>query len=45
MAHVVSRGRQGPDELDNVVTKCEQCHLVEEHSGGSKIVPKKEIVN
>jgi len=44
MAHVVSRGRGGKDELSNVETKCAQCHIGIEHSygpSGVKPVPKK----
>jgi hypothetical protein len=46
MAHLVSRGRGGKDELSNVVTKCYDCHMVKEHSygpSGVKPCPKKEI--
>ena len=32
MAHIKSRGAGGSDTLDNVVTKCHRCHLLE-HSG------------
>ena len=32
MAHIVSRGRGGPDTLENVKTKCATHHLVEEHN-------------
>lgn len=42
MAHVVSRGRGGGDVLENVVTNCRDCHLVEEHSGG-KVVRAKSL--
>jgi 5-methylcytosine-specific restriction endonuclease McrA len=45
MAHLVSRGRGGKDELSNVVTKCYDCHMVKEHSygpSGVKPCPKKE---
>ena len=41
MAHIKSRGAGGSDTLDNVRTKCGQCHTVEEHSGG-KVVPRVE---
>jgi 5-methylcytosine-specific restriction endonuclease McrA len=44
MAHVVSKGRGGKDELSNVLTKCAKCHLVLEHAygpSGVKPVPKK----
>lgn len=43
MAHIVGRGRGGPDTLENCVTKCAHCHLVLEHmqGGKGKIVPAK----
>jgi hypothetical protein len=44
MAHIISRGRGGKDELSNVVTKCAACHIGIEHSygpSGVKPVPKK----
>jgi 5-methylcytosine-specific restriction endonuclease McrA len=44
MAHIVSRGRGGKDELSNVETKCAHCHIGIEHSygpSGVKPVPKK----
>jgi 5-methylcytosine-specific restriction endonuclease McrA len=41
MAHVISRGRGGPDELFNVKTMCMRCHLVDGHN--PKSVPRKEI--
>jgi 5-methylcytosine-specific restriction endonuclease McrA len=42
MAHIVSRGRGGKDELSNVKTKCAECHIGIEHSygpSGRKPVP------
>jgi hypothetical protein len=39
-AHIVSRGRQGEDSVENGCCKCYQCHLVDEHAGG-KVVPSK----
>jgi HNH endonuclease len=45
MAHIVSRGRGGSDELSNVSTLCLKCHLVDEHAYGpsrTKPVPPKE---
>ncbi len=41
MAHIISRGRGGKDELSNVQTKCHRCHLVLEHN--PKPVPAKEV--
>lgn len=44
MAHKISRGRGGKDELSNVVTKCAHHHMVVEHSygpSGVKPCPKK----
>lgn len=43
MAHIVSRGRGGKDELSNVLTKCAECHMIREHheGNGGKIVPRK----
>lgn len=40
LAHVISRGRGGPDTAENCVTKCPHCHLVLEHN--PKSVPAKE---
>jgi len=34
MAHIISRGRRGPDVISNVVTKCAECHIGIEHSYG-----------
>jgi 5-methylcytosine-specific restriction endonuclease McrA len=45
MAHIVSRGRGGPDVIDNVVTKCGDCHIGIEHSygpSGIKPCPRKD---
>lgn len=47
MAHIVSRGRGGKDELSNVITKCAQHHMIVEHSygpSGIKPCPSKQIV-
>ena len=43
MAHIVSRGAGGKDELPNVLTKCAYCHQIREHheGNGGKIVPRK----
>lgn len=44
MAHIVSRGRGGKDELSNVTTKCAACHIGIEHSygpSGQKPCPRK----
>ena len=46
MAHIVSRGRGGKDELSNVTTKCAECHIGIEHSygpSGQKPVPPKDL--
>lgn len=32
MAHIIPRSLGGPDTLDNVVTKCADCHLRREHA-------------
>lgn len=44
MAHIVSRGAGGKDELSNVVTKCRLHHRVVEHaygkSGEKPVKPK-----
>ena len=34
LAHVTGRGANGADTFENVRTKCEDCHLVQEHNGG-----------
>jgi 5-methylcytosine-specific restriction endonuclease McrA len=39
MAHVVGRGAGGSDTIDNVRTKCMECHLVGDHN--PKPVPPK----
>jgi len=44
MAHIVSRGAGGKDELSNVLTKCPYCHQIREHheGNGGKIIPPKQ---
>ena len=45
LAHIISRGAGGKDELSNVLTKCPFHHMVAEHSygpSGIKPVPKKQ---
>jgi 5-methylcytosine-specific restriction endonuclease McrA len=34
MAHIRARSLQGKDELSNVRSKCSDCHIRVEHSGG-----------
>jgi len=41
MAHIISRGAGGSDVLENVLTKCAECHR-NEHNCGGKAVPRKE---
>lgn len=36
MAHIKSHGAGGSDVLENVRTKCRDCHLNKEHSQGIK---------
>jgi 5-methylcytosine-specific restriction endonuclease McrA len=36
MAHIKSRGAGGGDTLDNVITKCAECHIGREHTKGEK---------
>lgn len=36
MAHIVSHGARGSDIIDNVRTKCRNCHLNLEHTQGIK---------
>jgi 5-methylcytosine-specific restriction endonuclease McrA len=46
MAHVIGRGRGGPDVIDNVLTKCAECHIGIEHSygpSGVKPCPTKPV--
>jgi 5-methylcytosine-specific restriction endonuclease McrA len=46
MAHIKSRGAGGSDELSNVRTLCQKCHIEIEHGYGktrTKPVPAKEI--
>jgi 5-methylcytosine-specific restriction endonuclease McrA len=43
-AHIKSRGAGGEDTLDNLVSKCLDCHIGKEHSygpSGIKPVPRK----
>lgn len=47
MAHIVSRGRGGKDEVSNVTTKCASCHSVLEHrygKSGTKPVPRRSVM-
>ena len=39
MAHVRNKRMWG-DTLENVVSKCRDCHLVQEHAGGKPCPPK-----
>jgi 5-methylcytosine-specific restriction endonuclease McrA len=34
MAYIKSRGAGGGDTLDNVITKCAECHIGREHTKG-----------
>ncbi len=46
LAHIISRGRGGPDTPENTCCKCSSCHIGIEHSygpSGVKPVPKKPI--
>lgn len=36
MSHIKSKGAGGHDRIDNVTTKCRNCHLNLEHSQGKK---------
>ena len=36
MAHIKSHGSGGSDILENVRTKCRECHLIREHFKGIK---------
>lgn len=41
LAHVTGRGANGADTFENTRTKCPECHLVQEHSGGGKVIRSK----
>lgn len=42
MAHVKGRGAGGSDTLENVLTKCFDCHIQKEHNAGGKPCPRGE---
>lgn len=36
MAHIIARSLGGADSLENIITKCADCHLRREHTMGEK---------